>query len=366
MPKKIHILGVCGTFMGGLAVIARQKGFEVVGSDQNAYPPMSTHLENSGIDIHNGYDIKNLIPEPDQVIIGNTLKRGIEIVEHVLNQHCRYYSGAQWLYENVLYDKHVLAVSGTHGKTTTTSMLVKILDECGYNPGFMIGGVSKDFGMSARLTDSKYFVIEADEYDTAFFDKRSKFIHYKPDTLIINNIEFDHADLFSSLDDIKKQFNHLLRVIPQNSTIIYAGDDRNIQDLFSQGCWSKTESFSQQDSNNNPSWGYKMTAIDGSEFEVYHGGKKVGQVQWALIGDHNVSNGLAAIAAACDIGVDPGDACDAIAKCQGVKRRMDLIASNEYCYIYDDFAHHPTAIFKSLGGLRNKVGGEKLYAILEP
>ncbi|MDC0534367.1 UDP-N-acetylmuramate:L-alanyl-gamma-D-glutamyl-meso-diaminopimelate ligase [Francisellaceae bacterium] len=366
MPKKIHILGVCGTFMGGLSIIARQKGFEVEGSDLNAYPPMSDYLRDSGIKVNNGYSIEKLNPKPDEVLIGNTLKRGVEIVEHVLNEQYRYFSGAQWLYENVLYDKHVLAVSGTHGKTTTTSMLVKILDECGYNPGFMIGGVSKDFGESARLTDSKYFVIEADEYDTAFFDKRSKFIHYHPSTLIINNIEFDHADLFPSLDSIKTQFDHLLRVIPSKARVVYAGADKNVLDVIDKGCWSQKSSFGAKDQSFSPDWAYQMLEKDGSVFEVYFQNECVGKVQWDLIGDHNVSNALAAIAAAENIGIHPQDACKAISRFSGVKRRMDLVANNAQCYIYDDFAHHPTAIKKSVDALRNRVGDQKLFAIMEP
>ena len=365
MPKRIHILGVCGTFMGGLAIMARQKGFEVVGSDQNAYPPMSVYLRDSGIRVHNGYDKNNLFPKPDQILIGNTLKRGVNIVEHVLNEGYQYFSGAQWLYENVLQGKHVLAVSGTHGKTTTTSMLVKILDECGYNPGFMIGGVSKDFGESARLTDSKYFVIEADEYDTAFFDKRSKFIHYRPDTLIMNNIEYDHADLFPSLEAITTQFNHLLRVMPNKAKVIYSQADKNIPSVLAEGCWSRQSSFGVYGLG-RVNWAYRMLKKDGSEFEVYYDNALVGSVKWNLIGDHNVSNALAAIAAAEDIGISPMDACQAISQFSGVKRRMDLLANNQYCYIYDDFAHHPTAIKKSIDALRSKVNQQKIFAIMEP
>ena len=367
MTQSIHILGICGTFMGSLAIIARQMGYTVTGSDQNAYPPMSTYLARSGITVYDGYDPANIPAGVDQVLIGNTLKRGRDIVEYVLNSGLRYCSGAQWLYEHVLVNRHVLAVSGTHGKTTTTSMLVWLLECCGYNPGFLIGGVSRDFGVSSRVTDSPYFVIEADEYDTAFFDKRSKFIHYHPLTLIINNIEFDHADLFPSLAAIQQQFDHLLRTLPGKATVIYAADSPAVQPVIEQGCWSHALRFGAAHSGRETlPWQYRLLSADGSRFEVLEHGAGTGKVEWALIGEHNVSNALAAIAAAADIGIDPARAMEALEHFKGVKRRLECVARAPLWKIYDDFAHHPTAIDHSVQALRHRVGAEQLVAVLEP
>ena len=357
----IHILGICGTFMGGAAVLARQLGHKVTGSDANVYPPMSTLLESQGIEIIEGFDPSQLEPRPDLVVIGNAMSRGNPCVEYVLDNNLRYTSGPQWLQEFLLHDRWVLAVSGTHGKTTTSSMLAWILEDCGYAPGFLVGGVLGNFGISARLGDSMFFVVEADEYDSAFFDKRSKFVHYHPRTLVMNNLEFDHADIFDDLEAIKRQFHHLVRTVPSNGRIFSPKQDKAIQDVLSRGCWSETESSGEQGD-----WGAKKLVKDGSKFEVYFQNECVGTVDWDLVGDHNVNNALMAIAAARHVGVAPDLACESLAKFINTKRRLEFKGEVAGVSVYDDFAHHPTAIELTLGGLRNKVESKKIIAVLEP
>ncbi|MGD8233118.1 UDP-N-acetylmuramate:L-alanyl-gamma-D-glutamyl-meso-diaminopimelate ligase [Vibrio sp. TRT 1302] len=357
----IHILGICGTFMGGAAILARQLGHKVTGSDANVYPPMSTLLESQGIEIIEGFDPSQLDPAPDLVVIGNAMSRGNPCVEYVLNSQIRYTSGPQWLQEFLLHDRWVLAVSGTHGKTTTSSMLAWILEDCGYQPGFLVGGVLGNFGVSARLGESVFFVVEADEYDSAFFDKRSKFVHYHPRTLVMNNLEFDHADIFDDLEAIKRQFHHLVRTVPGNGRILAPKQDAELADVLERGCWSETE-FSGEEGD----WQAEKLIVDGSQFKVFFQGEEVGIVRWDLVGDHNVDNALMAIAAARHVGVTPDLACESLAKFINTKRRLELKGEVNGVTVYDDFAHHPTAIELTLGGLRNKVGKEKIIAVLEP
>jgi len=363
----IHILGICGTFMGGIAVLARQAGHEVSGSDMNVYPPMSTQLEQQGIDLIQGYEPDQLKNEPDQVVVGNAMSRGKPVVEHVLNRNLSYTSGPQWLFENVLKDRWVLAVAGTHGKTTTASMLSWILEFAGLNPGFLIGGIPANFGLSARLGDSPFFVVEADEYDTAFFDKRSKFVHYHPRTLIMNNLEFDHADIFENLDAIKKQFHHLIRTVPGEGLIISNGDEANLDEVLKQGCWSQLEKFKENASAVEPKgWSVRLVDESGKSFEVLLDGVSQGTVNWGMIGAHNRSNALAAIAAARHAGVPVAVAIDAMAEFKGVKRRQEVIGQINGITVYDDFAHHPTAIEETLQGLRQRVGQQRIISVLEP
>ncbi|MDH5881499.1 UDP-N-acetylmuramate:L-alanyl-gamma-D-glutamyl-meso-diaminopimelate ligase [Vibrio sp. S/42/10] len=357
----IHILGICGTFMGGAAVLARQLGHKVTGSDANVYPPMSTLLESQGIEIIEGFDPSQLEPRPDLVVIGNAMSRGNPCVEYVLDNNLRYTSGPQWLQEFLLHDRWVLAVSGTHGKTTTSSMLAWILEDCGYAPGFLVGGVLGNFGISARLGESMFFVVEADEYDSAFFDKRSKFVHYHPRTLVVNNLEFDHADIFDDLEAIKRQFHHLVRTVPSNGRIFSPKQDTAIQDVLARGCWSERESSGEQGD-----WDAKKLVKDGSQFEVYLQNECVGTVNWDLVGDHNVNNALMAIAAARQVGVTPDLACESLATFINTKRRLEFKGEVAGVSVYDDFAHHPTAIELTLGGLRNKVDTKKIIAVLEP
>ncbi|KLN65434.1 UDP-N-acetylmuramate:L-alanyl-gamma-D-glutamyl-meso-diaminopimelate ligase [Vibrio sp. VPAP30] len=357
----IHILGICGTFMGGAAVLARQLGHKVTGCDANVYPPMSTLLESQGIEIIEGFDPSQLDPAPDLVVIGNAMSRGNPCVEYVLNNNLRYTSGPQWLQEFLLHDRWVLAVSGTHGKTTTSSMLAWILEDCGYKPGFLVGGVLGNFGISARLGESMFFVVEADEYDSAFFDKRSKFVHYHPRTLVMNNLEFDHADIFDDLEAIKRQFHHLVRTVPGNGRVFAPKQDSALQDVLERGCWSETEFSGEQGD-----WQAEKVNIDGSQFKVLFQGEQVGIVSWNLVGDHNVDNALMAIAAARHVGVTPDLACESLAKFINTKRRLELKGEVNGITVYDDFAHHPTAIELTLGGLRNKVGDSKIIAVLEP
>lgn len=349
--------------MGGLALIARQLGYQVSGSDQNVYPPMSTQLEEQGIQLLEGYRPENLDSKPDLVIIGNALSRGNPEVEAVLNRGLRYVSGPQWLSEHVLQDRWVLGVAGTHGKTTTTSMLSWILAHQGLKPGFLIGGIPLNFGVSARLGESAFFVIEADEYDSAFFDKRSKFVHYRPRTAILNNLEFDHADIFPDLDAIKKQFHHLVRTVPGEGLIISPEDDGNINDVLAMGCWTPVLKTSV---NGNAAWNAELIKADGSQFKVLLDGQEQGVVEWSLTGRHNVSNALSALAAAHHAGVAPGAAIAALMEFKNVKRRMEVLAKIDDVTIYDDFAHHPTAIQTTLDGLRKQVGGERIIAIVEP
>jgi len=364
----IHILGICGTFMGGLAVIARQLGYEVSGSDQNVYPPMSTQLQQQGIQLMDGYRAENLDGDPDLVIIGNALSRGNPEVEAVLNKGLNYVSGPQWLAEHVLHDKWVLGVAGTHGKTTTSSMLSWILEHQGFNPGFLIGGIPLNFGISARLgggpeNKSGFFVIEADEYDSAFFDKRSKFVHYRPRTAILNNLEFDHADIFPDLDAIKRQFHHLVRTIPSEGLIISPECDANINEVLAMGCWTPV---AQTSINANAQWNATLLKADGSQFSVVFENNEQGIVDWPLTGEHNVYNALSAIVAANQVGILPRDAIAALGQFKNVKRRMEVIATIKGVTLYDDFAHHPTAIETTLDGLRKQVGQERIIAIVEP
>jgi UDP-N-acetylmuramate: L-alanyl-gamma-D-glutamyl-meso-diaminopimelate ligase len=357
----IHILGICGTFMGSLAQLAKSAGHTVSGCDANVYPPMSTQLEQAGITLIEGFDPQQLQPAPDLIVVGNALSRGNPCVEYMLDQQLAYISGPQWLGENLLRNKHVLAVSGTHGKTSTSSMLAKILDAAGFNPGFLIGGVPQDFGVSARLSDSDYFVVEADEYDSAFFDKRSKFVHYFSNTLIINNLEFDHADIFENLAAIQKQFHHVVRTVPSTGTVIYPAADANIAAVIEQGCWSQQQAFGSESSD----WQYRLIAEDGSSFEVMYG-DQTAKVNWQQTGLHNVLNGLSAVIAAHQVGVSLEQCCNGLSDFVGVKRRMEVIYQDRGITVYDDFAHHPTAIKTTIEGLRAKVGQDKIVAVIEP
>ena len=367
---KIHILGICGTFMGGIALLARALGHEVSGSDANVYPPMSTQLEEQGIELMNGYEPAHLQPAPDLVIVGNTMSRGNPLVEMILNNKIPYASGPQWLSEHILHTRHVLAVSGTHGKTTTTGMLCWILESAGLNPGFLVGGVPQNFGISASMGGDEYFVVEADEYDTAFFDKRSKFIHYHPDTLIINNIEYDHADIFADIAAIRREFHHMVRIVPGNGLIIAKQGDAQVSQTLKMGCWSAVQYFGEQigDQANDmkSDWSVDALADDFSQFNVLHHSRIVGKVSWELIGQFNAENALAAIAAANHVGVEPAQACEALQSLKNIKRRLECLAEVNQVTIYDDFAHHPTAIRASLKALRQKVKNQRIIAIMEP
>lgn len=358
---KIHILGICGTFMSGVAIIARELGHKVTGSDMKCYPPMSIQLERQGIELMEGYEPSHIPSDVDMVIVGNVVSRGNAAMEYILENGIPFQSGPEWLLQNVLQSRWVLAVSGTHGKTTTTSLVTWILQYAGLEPGYLIGGVPENFGVSARLGKSPYFVIEADEYDSAFFDKRSKFLHYHPKTLILNNLEFDHADIFADLDAIKLQFQYLLRTVPGNGLIIHHAPDENLSDVLSRGCWTPGVGFGSA----NSSWRAELTAADGSRFKVLHQGKEVGEVKWALLGKHNVDNALAAIAAAHHAGVKPEQAIAALAEFKNVKRRLEVKGAVKDIVVYDDFAHHPTAIETTLSGLRAKIGKSRLIAVLE-
>jgi UDP-N-acetylmuramate: L-alanyl-gamma-D-glutamyl-meso-diaminopimelate ligase len=348
--------------MGGLALIARQLGYQVSGSDQNVYPPMSTQLQQQGIELMQGYRSEHLNPKPDLVVIGNAMSRGNPEVEAVMNQGLKYSSGPQWLSEHVLQDKWVLAVAGTHGKTSTASMLAWILEDNGLNPGFLIGGIPLNFGISARLGADPFFVVEADEYDTAFFDNRSKFVHYRPRTTILNNLEFDHADIFDDLDAIKRQFHHLVRTIPGEGLIITPEDEHNINEVLDMGCWTPVEKTSIA---GDSAWQAELVNDDGSQFAVNFEQQQQGIVNWSLTGRHNVANATAAIAAARHIGVKPEHAIEALGRFKNVKRRMEVIAQVDDITVYDDFAHHPTAIKLTLGGLRKQVNKERIIAIVE-
>ncbi|MFM1131836.1 UDP-N-acetylmuramate:L-alanyl-gamma-D-glutamyl-meso-diaminopimelate ligase [Yersinia enterocolitica] len=359
---RIHILGICGTFMGGLAMLARSLGHEVTGSDANVYPPMSTLLENQGIDLIQGYSPAQLDPAPDLVIIGNAMTRGNPCVEAVLEQGIPYVSGPQWLHDHVLPGRWVLAIAGTHGKTTTAGMVAWILEACGYEPGFVIGGVPGNFDVSARLGNSPFFVIEADEYDCAFFDKRSKFVHYSPRTLVMNNLEFDHADIFDDLKAIQKQFHHLVRLVPGTGKIIVPDNDNHLKQVMAMGCWSEQELVGE-----TGSWFARKVAGDASVFEVFLDNELVGEASWSLVGEHNMHNGLMAIAAARHVGVLPADACRALGDFINARRRLELRGEAHGVTVYDDFAHHPTAILATLAALRSKVGGTaRILAVLEP
>ena len=355
----VHILGICGSFMGGIAAIAKSLGHKVTGSDKNVYPPMSTQLEALGIELTEGYCESQFDPAPDMVVIGNAMSRGNPAVEYVLNRNLPYTSGPQWLLDNLLKDRWVIGLSGTHGKTTTSSMVAWILEHAGLNPGYLIGGVPENFGVSARVGESPFFVIEADEYDSAFFDKRSKFVHYRPKTLVINNLEFDHADIFADLGAIQTQFHHLVRMVPENGLILTPNNTPAIEDMLKKGCWSSRQSLGKE-------WHAELLKKDGSEFNVLHNGVIAGTVTWALVGQHNVDNALMAIAAAHHAGVTLPDAIEALSFFKNVKRRMEVKGEVNNITLYDDFAHHPTAIATTLDGLRKKVGNARILAVLEP
>ncbi|MCX7893778.1 MAG: UDP-N-acetylmuramate:L-alanyl-gamma-D-glutamyl-meso-diaminopimelate ligase [Burkholderiales bacterium] len=355
----LHILGICGTFMGGIAAIAQAAGHRVTGCDAGVYPPMSTQLASAGIDIVEGYGADQVGLGADVWVVGNVVTRGNPLMEEILDRGLPYVSGPQWLAEQALADKWVLAVAGTHGKTTTSAMLAWILEEASLDPGFLIGGVPENFGMSARLTGSRFFVIEADEYDTAFFDKRSKFVHYRPRTAILNNLEFDHADIFADLAAIETQFHHLVRTVPRSGRIVANGREPALDRVLARGCWSGLERF-------GVAGGWAVGASDPKGFEVVHEGKPLGRVEWALAGEHNRMNALAAIAAARHVGVEPARAIAALGRFENVKRRLEVRGIAGGATVYDDFAHHPTAIATTIDGLRQRVGPARILAILEP
>ncbi|WP_297138571.1 UDP-N-acetylmuramate:L-alanyl-gamma-D-glutamyl-meso-diaminopimelate ligase [Thermomonas sp.] len=360
---KLHILGIAGTFMGGVAALARELGHEVEGSDQNIYPPMSTQLERLGIALKPGYEAANISADCDEIVVGNALSRGNEAVEHVLDAGLRYTSGAQWLSERLLPGRDVLAVAGTHGKTTTTTILSYLLERAGRAPGFLIGGVAEDFGVSARIGGGREFVVEADEYDTAFFDKRSKFVHYRPLVAILNNLEYDHADIFPDVAAIQRQFHHLVRTVPRRGRLLVNGHDRHLREVLAMGCWTPVERFGFDPSFE---WSARKLRDDGSAFVVLHAGQELGTVEWPILGDHNVLNGLAALAACSAVGVDVASVIPSLAGFSSVKRRMEVIGEHDGITVYDDFAHHPTAIQTTLAGLRAKVGAARIVVAMEP
>jgi len=360
----VHILGICGTFMGGIAAIARAAGFRVTGSDRNVYPPMSTQLAALGIELTEGFDAAQLSPAPDVVVVGNVMTRGQPVVEALLESGLPYYSGPEWLSREVLKDRWVLAVAGTHGKTTTSSLLAWILEHAGLNPGFLIGGVPANFGLSARLGAAPFFVIEADEYDTAFFDKRAKFVHYRPRTLLLNNLEYDHADIYPDLAAIQRQFHHLVRIVPGGGRIVWNAADAHLRATLAMGCWTPLEGFARE-GRAEALWSARG-AGDYSRFEVLESGEPRGLVEWDLLGAHNVDNALAAIAAARHAGVSVAQSLAALREFRGVARRMQLAGEARGVRVYDDFAHHPTAIATTVDGLRRKVGAARIIAVLEP
>jgi UDP-N-acetylmuramate: L-alanyl-gamma-D-glutamyl-meso-diaminopimelate ligase len=359
----IHIIGICGTFMGGIAALARAAGHKVTGCDANVYPPMSTQLNDLGIGIIEGYDLSQLDEVPDYVVIGNAMSRGNAMVEAVLDRRIPYCSGPQWLSEHVLHKRHVLAVSGTHGKTTTASLLAWILQDAGLEPGFLIGGIPVNFDVSARFGESKLFVVEADEYDTAFFDKRAKFVHYRPQTLVINNLEFDHADIYTDLDAILWQFHQLMRTVPGNGKVIINGDDKNVARIIEQGCWSSVERFS---TTQDAEWSAQFSDKGERRLSIARDSGQTAETTWKLGGEHNLQNALAAVAAAQSAGVDFARAVDALARFEGVKRRMERTATVSDIAIYDDFAHHPTAIKSTIAGVKKRYPGHRVIVALEP
>jgi UDP-N-acetylmuramate: L-alanyl-gamma-D-glutamyl-meso-diaminopimelate ligase len=360
MAAHLHILGVCGTFMGGIAAIAKSAGYRVTGCDANVYPPMSEQLAALGIELIQGFGAEQLSLAPDLWLVGNVVRRGNPLMEGILDRGDRYTSGPQWLEEQILQDKWVLAVAGTHGKTTVASMLAWILERSGRTPGFLIGGLARDFPVSAKLTSAKHFVIEADEYDTAFFDKRSKFVHYRPRTAILNNLEFDHADIFRDLADIERQFHHFVRIVPGSGLIVANGRDEALQRVLAMGCWTPIEPFGV-----GAGWQAGPSDARGG-FEVAWRGKSVGHVVWSQLGAHNRSNALAALAAARHAGIEPEEAIDALGSFSGVRRRLELRGTARGVAVYDDFAHHPTAIRATLEALRQRVGAARILAVLEP
>ena len=384
---RIHILGICGTFMGGIAALARELGVEVEGSDANVYPPMSDQLRGLGIALQEGWSAEHLKPAPDVVVVGNALSRGNPSVEYMLDAGLPYVSGPQWLGDHVLRGRNVLAVAGTHGKTTTSGLLAHLLDAAGLQPGFLIGGVPGNFGVSARIgnresgignrtgaapssaSDSRFpiphsrpFVLEADEYDTAFFDKRSKFVHYRPRIAILNNLEYDHADIFPDVAAIQRQFHHLVRTVPGNGRLIVNAEDERLKEVLAMGCWTPVETFGIDTGD----WRARMIEPDGSAFAVVRKNETLGEVRWNLLGRHNVMNALAALAAANAAGVDPRSLLPAFATFESVKRRMESLGEVNGVQVYDDFAHHPTAIATTLAGLRAKVGKARILVALEP
>jgi UDP-N-acetylmuramate: L-alanyl-gamma-D-glutamyl-meso-diaminopimelate ligase len=366
--SKLHILGIAGTFMGGVAALARELGHDVEGSDQAIYPPMSTQLETLGIAFSQGYLAQNISPDCDEIVVGNALSRGNAAVEAVLDAGRKYTSGAQWLAEHVLPGRDTIAVAGTHGKTTTTTILSYLLEAAGRNPGFLIGGVAEDFGVSARVGGGREFVVEADEYDTAFFDKRSKFVHYRPLVAILNNLEYDHADIFPDIASIQRQFHHLVRTVPQRGRLIVNGEDERLAEVLAMGRWTPVERFGLQNdvSDQSLEWSARLLNEDGSTFAVLHKGTEIGVVRWPMLGRHNVLNGLAALAAVNAVGVDIASVIPALADFRSVKRRLEVIGQAEGVTIYDDFAHHPTAIQTTLQGLRAKVGDARIVVAMEP
>ncbi len=360
---KLHILGIAGTFMGGVAALARELGHEVQGSDQAIYPPMSTQLETLGIALRQGYEPGNIDGDCDQVVIGNALSRGNAAVEHVLDAGLAYTSGAAWLSAEVLPGRDTLAVAGTHGKTTTTTILAWLLQAAGREPGFLIGGVAEDFGVSARIGAGREFVVEADEYDTAFFDKRSKFVHYRPLVAILNNLEYDHADIFPDVAAIQRQFHHLVRTVPRRGRLLVNGHDARLGEVLAMGCWTPVERFGFDPAFE---WCAQRTRDDGGGFLVLHRGVELGEVRWPLLGDHNVLNGLAALAACAAVGVDVATVLPALAGFRSVKRRMEFLGEVGGVSVHDDFAHHPTAIRTTLAGLRARVGAARILVAMEP
>ncbi|MBS0224885.1 MAG: UDP-N-acetylmuramate:L-alanyl-gamma-D-glutamyl-meso-diaminopimelate ligase [Proteobacteria bacterium] len=360
---KLHILGIAGTFMGGVAALARELGHTVEGSDQAVYPPMSTQLEQLGIQLRQGYAPTNISPDCDAIVIGNALSRGNPAVEHVLDHALAYTSGAEWLRDHVLPGRTTIAVAGTHGKTTTTTITTFLLEAAGRTPGFLIGGVAEDFGVSARIGAGREFVVEADEYDTAFFDKRSKFVHYRPRVAILNNLEYDHADIFPDLAAIERQFHHLVRTVPGNGRLVVNGEDRNLKRVLEMGCWTPVETFGIGDGFD---WSARLVEADGSVFDVIHKDVQVGTVRWPMLGRHNVMNGLAALAACNAVGVDVASVIPSLANFHSVKRRLEVVGEVGDVTVYDDFAHHPTAIMTTLAGLRARVGGARIVVAMEP
>ena len=361
----IHILGICGTFMGGLAVLAKEAGHRVTGCDANVYPPMSTQLEAQGIELIQGFGPEQTALQPDLYVVGNVVSRGNPLMEEILNRGLPYVSGPQWMGEHILRDRWVLAVAGTHGKTTTSAMLTWILEDAGYAPGFLIGGVPRNFGVSARIQGDKesiFFVIEADEYDTAFFDKRSKFVHYHAKTAILNNLEYDHADIFPDLGAIETQFHHLVRTVPGIGRVIYNADEASLMRVLKRGCWSEHENFGRTEGAD-----WSLVEHDDGSFDVIFKGETADHVAWQLTGKHNRANALAAIAAARHVGVPVAQAAQSLATFENVKRRMEVRGVVRDITVYDDFAHHPTAIATTVGGLRQKLGlGNRILAVLEP
>ncbi|ASG68412.1 UDP-N-acetylmuramate:L-alanyl-gamma-D-glutamyl-meso-diaminopimelate ligase [Francisella halioticida] len=360
MSKHIHILGICGTFMGSLAVLAKQNGYKITGSDANVYPPMSTYIESQGVEIIQGFDCSQLDINPDEIIIGNIMTRGMPIIEKILEEKLNYFSGPEWLYQNILKYKKVIAIAGTHGKTTTTTMAIKILEQAGLNPSFLVGGVSSDFRVSSRYTESEYFVIEADEYDTAFFDKRSKLIHYDPSILVINNVEYDHADIFKDIDAIYWQFHQLIRKMPANANIIYNATDKNVKNIIDMGCWSNTTKI-----NSTKNIFISESLPDFSEFKLSNNQQYV-DISWELIGEHNALNAMSAYAVAKKLNISDENIKKALGSFKGVKRRLEVLSDKNNITLYDDFAHHPTSIRLTIEAVRNKDTKTYILALIDP